>query len=265
MSVLFPDHRGVAGGPVAVSVEHAASSHLRRYCCTATWAATPTGPDGTGSAALPTPASSFVTTLLRCATYLDAFLLSLAGMFLLPALSPDATANTDSMLMAPATSGAALANASASALSAATAGGRPMVAALARPFGLPPLCAAAALAALVVLRLLLASRRVVEQSVTAVRDVGLQLTTRTLGGATHAQLLDVGRIDGILIYEGYFRHRCVYFLCVVMREAPHTVVLFDDTLPRRAALVPVLRGRRHVLYGEREHGLSLPELLAAAE
>ena len=50
--------------------------------------------------------------------------------------------------------------------------------------------------------------------------------------------------------------------CVV-RDADGPVVVFDEFLPGRAVLVPVLRGLRHVLYGEPEEGATLAERLAA--
>jgi hypothetical protein len=117
------------------------------------------------------------------------------------------------------------------------------------------------------------------ESVTAIRGVGLQIATRPsrtlrslfggaspsaaavasgggggIGSGTVRRVLDLNTIDAIVIHEGYFRHRCVYFLAVVVRDEPRSVVLFADTLPRLEALRIVLRGLRHVLHGTPEFG-----------
>jgi len=109
------------------------------------------------------------------------------------------------------------------------------------------------------------------ESVTAIRGVGLQISTRPgrqwgassprstsgIGAGTVRRVIDVNSIDALVIHESYYRHRCVYFLAVVVRDEPKSVVLFADTLPRLEALRVVLRGLRHVLYGSPEHGPTL--------
>jgi hypothetical protein len=107
------------------------------------------------------------------------------------------------------------------------------------------------------------------ESVTAIRGVGLQIVSRPgrqwgsasgstgIAAGTVQRVLDVNSIDASVIHEGYFRHRCVYFLAAVVRDEPESVVLFADTLPRLEALRAVLRGLRHVLYGTPEYGPTL--------
>jgi hypothetical protein len=97
------------------------------------------------------------------------------------------------------------------------------------------------------------------ESVTAIRGVGLQVAQRTPRGDVVSRVIDVNSIDCLAIHEGFFRHQVVYFLAVVVRDAPKVEVLFAGTMPRLVTLRPVLRGLRQVLYGEPEHGCSLAE------
>jgi hypothetical protein len=121
------------------------------------------------------------------------------------------------------------------------------------------------LVAVVVLRVLWASfNSVPVESVTAIRGIGLQVSKRTSRGDAIERVIDVNSIDCLVIHEGYFRHQTVYFLAVVVRDSPQSVVLFADTLPRLTMLRVVLRGLRHVLYQEPEHGLSLAEANTAS-
>lgn len=98
------------------------------------------------------------------------------------------------------------------------------------------------------------------EEVFAVRGVGLQLSSRDgLRRQSVCKVIDVNTIDAVVIHEGYFRHQVVYYLCVVVKDSPDVVVLFEDTLPRLAALRHILRGIRHVLYNEREFGPSMAD------
>ena len=251
MSIVARHHRGATGGPVTVSLEQGASSHYRRYACAADAALADSDYTHVSEP------SGRLATFARCVTYLDALLLSFAAMFAVPAANA-AFAAADATV---ATGAAAVLQVPAGAGKCSVANALANTTFLARPLGLHPASVVALLVAAVLIRAFVASGRVCEQSVTALRDVGLQLTTRTVGGATRTRLLDLAHIDGLLIHEGYFRQRCVFFLCAVVRDADGPVVLFDETLPGRAVLVPVLRGLRHVLYGEREHGAALAEQL----
>lgn len=119
--------------------------------------------------------------------------------------------------------------------------------------------------AFAVVRVVFFLRGTVEESVLAVRGIGLQLTRRNALGQTVSRFIDQGAVTSLFVHEGYFRHQCVFFMGAVVEEQDRTVVFFDETLPRVAVLRTVLRGLREVLYNESPEGPSLAEIEAAGK
>lgn len=99
-----------------------------------------------------------------------------------------------------------------------------------------------------------------EETVTALRGVGLQITSSSWGGIVRrSTFVDLESIHTLGIHEGYFRHRCVFFLMLTQELREDVVVLFQSALPRLPVIQSILRGLRHTLYQERLEGQSLAE------
>lgn len=114
---------------------------------------------------------------------------------------------------------------------------------------------------LAVLRFVFALRKVFVEEVIAIRGVGLQLTDYDVFGRIKRRtFIDAKLIRSLVIHDAFFRYQPIFFLSSSIENQSQRVVFFAETLPRLAVLQVVLRGLRHVLYGEEEEGPSLSEI-----
>ena len=121
---------------------------------------------------------------------------------------------------------------------------------------------AAAIVLFLAVKIPLRVRQVAEEEVLIIQGVGVQVTTRNFLGAVVSQrFTDVSLIRSIFIHEGFFRHRVVFFLAILVENRSDLEVLFEHSLPRLAALRPMLNGIRAVLYpSKKEFGPSLADI-----
>lgn len=121
-----------------------------------------------------------------------------------------------------------------------------------------------AIALFVAIKVPLRMRQVAEEEILVVQGVGVQVTIRNFLGSTVSQkFIDASLIRSIFIHEGFFRHRVIFFLAILIENRSDLEVLFQESLPRLAALRPILCGIRSVLYpSKREFGPSLADLAA---
>lgn len=114
---------------------------------------------------------------------------------------------------------------------------------------------------LVAIRFLFALQRVYIEEVIAIRGVGIQLTDYgVFNQIRRRQLIDMKLIRSLVIHDAFFRYQPIFFLSSSVENQSKRIVFFAETLPRLAALQMVLRGLRHILYGEEEEGPSLSEM-----
>ena len=100
-----------------------------------------------------------------------------------------------------------------------------------------------------------------EECVTACRGIGLQISSSSLFGLRkESTFVDLNCIQALAIHEGFYRHQCIFYLCVVVDQREDVLVLFSNTVPRLAVARRILRGLRETLYHERADGLSLSEM-----
>lgn len=119
------------------------------------------------------------------------------------------------------------------------------------------------LLAVLLARLLRAYRRVYMEEVIAIRGVGLQMRTYGIFGQVKAEVfVSRSMIRSLVIHDAFFRFQPIFFLSASVENQAERLVFFDETLPRLEVLQPVLRGLRHILYGEDELSPSLAEQLA---
>eukprot|EP00744_Colponema_vietnamica_P002865 GILI01004456.1.p1 GENE.GILI01004456.1~~GILI01004456.1.p1 ORF type:complete len:344 (-),score=41.27 GILI01004456.1:37-1068(-) len=119
-----------------------------------------------------------------------------------------------------------------------------------------------AIAVFVAVKVPLRMRQIAEEEILVIQGVGIQVTIRNfLGTVVSQRFIDASLIRSIFIHEGFFRHRVIFFLAVLIENRSDLEVLFQESLPRLAALRPILSGIRTVLYpSKKEFGPSLADL-----
>ncbi|KAK9721487.1 hypothetical protein K7432_003405 [Basidiobolus ranarum] len=90
-----------------------------------------------------------------------------------------------------------------------------------------------------------------QESILAVRDVGVQVKTTYLMGRTVSQFIDKSKIGEIIINEGFTMLQVKYYLAIIV-EKKKMVVVFEHLLPRLNILLTVYRGTRAIMFNEHE-------------
>eukprot|EP00953_Heterococcus_sp_UTEX-ZZ885_P026294 14217-Heterococcus_DN1.PRE.6 len=91
--------------------------------------------------------------------------------------------------------------------------------------------------------LCLAAQRsqVLEESVTIMRGLGVQLITRYRSGSQSVVLLAVDRIDSVIINEAITMQRVIFYLAFIVKGKDSLAVAFEATRPRLHMLKAVYR------------------------
>jgi hypothetical protein len=79
---------------------------------------------------------------------------------------------------------------------------------------------------------LVVGKSVVQESVAAVRGLGLQLTTVYDDGSRESTFIEAGSIRGVIVNEGIRRCRVIYYLAVAASGRKNLVLLFEHSQPR---------------------------------
>eukprot|EP00455_Lapot_gusevi_P035354 TRINITY_DN3913_c0_g4_i1.p1 TRINITY_DN3913_c0_g4~~TRINITY_DN3913_c0_g4_i1.p1 ORF type:complete len:190 (-),score=28.01 TRINITY_DN3913_c0_g4_i1:4-573(-) len=94
--------------------------------------------------------------------------------------------------------------------------------------------------------------RVKEESLLVIHEFGVQLKKKYFTGKEKNLFLDRSRIKDVIINEGFFRCRIIFYLAFIEEGRPNLVLAFEDLIPRLNTLLRVYKGTRAVLYGEKE-------------
>ncbi|KEG07844.1 phosphatidylinositol glycan, class H [Trypanosoma grayi] len=112
-----------------------------------------------------------------------------------------------------------------------------------------------------VCRLVVGVRRVHTEEVTAIRGLGMQITSYGAFGGIRAQrFVELRLIRSLIIHDAFFRCQAIFFLSATVENEATRLVLFEETLPRLAVLQRFLCGLRQILYEEPEEGATLGEM-----
>ena len=92
--------------------------------------------------------------------------------------------------------------------------------------------------------------RVRSESVLVLRDLGIQLQTTFVWGNASFLFVEKERILEILINEGVTCHAVVFYLAVVVKDAPDLLLVFPRLQPRLPTLRTVYNHLRQVVFNE---------------
>jgi hypothetical protein len=103
------------------------------------------------------------------------------------------------------------------------------------------------------------------ESILAIRDIGVQVKTVYANGRERSRFIEQSKLADVLINEGIFLQKFVYYMMLMVKDQHRTVVVFENTLPRLHCLLKVYRGVRSIMYGEPEEDDTQTSPAAAAE
>jgi hypothetical protein len=95
---------------------------------------------------------------------------------------------------------------------------------------------------------LLLPRLVVEESLLAMRGLGLQLTTRRDDGSTSSQFIDAQSVKALVVNEGVQSCDVWYYLAVVVVGRPTMVLAYEASRPRLAVLSHIYKRVHSLMY-----------------
>eukprot|EP01084_Bolivina_argentea_P241720 405703_1 len=91
-------------------------------------------------------------------------------------------------------------------------------------------------------------RRVIEETVIIVPGLGISIQKRLQSGVLHnSDFIHVSSMEAVVIHEGFFHGRVVYFLAIVVKGRDELVIMFKNFLPRLEILKPVYKKLREHL------------------
>ncbi|GAM28489.1 hypothetical protein SAMD00019534_116650, partial [Acytostelium subglobosum LB1] len=105
--------------------------------------------------------------------------------------------------------------------------------------------------AIIAIRLCLKMFIIREESLTVIRELGIQLRKKYLLKET-VEFIEKSRISSIIINEGISRYRVVYYMAFIVEGKQKMILAFDDLIPRINVLLKIYRGTRALMYGENE-------------
>lgn len=122
------------------------------------------------------------------------------------------------------------------------------------------------LSAALVLRYLMLRNRVVEgtlatcceditlvlESLTIIRESGVQIQTRYYNGKQSQLFIDRKRIKSVIINETISKFGVVFYMAFIVDKRSKMILGFQNIYPRIKLLLPIYRGTRSMLFGEPE-------------
>ncbi|KAI9276797.1 GPI-GlcNAc transferase complex, PIG-H component-domain-containing protein [Phascolomyces articulosus] len=95
----------------------------------------------------------------------------------------------------------------------------------------------------------LKSHTVKEESILAIREIGIQVRTVYWGGRSVSKFIDQHKIDDIIINEGITMWQIKSYMAILVKNQDRMVVVFEHLLPRlRPVLLDVYWGTRAVIF-----------------
>ncbi|CDS04036.1 hypothetical protein LRAMOSA06991 [Lichtheimia ramosa] len=95
----------------------------------------------------------------------------------------------------------------------------------------------------------LKSRIVIQESILAMKDVGIQVRTVYWGGRTVSRFIDRRKIHDIVINEGITMWQIKSYMAIIVKNQEHMIVVFEHLLPRlRPTLLEAYAGTRAIIF-----------------
>ncbi|OZJ06195.1 hypothetical protein BZG36_00979 [Bifiguratus adelaidae] len=87
-----------------------------------------------------------------------------------------------------------------------------------------------------------------EESILAIREVGVQVKTTYVSGQSKIRFIDKSKLVNIVIHEGITMWQLKSYLTILVRDEHRTTVVFEHLLPRlRPTLLQVYHGVRGIM------------------
>eukprot|EP01118_Nematostelium_gracile_P004144 TRINITY_DN14878_c0_g1_i2.p1 TRINITY_DN14878_c0_g1~~TRINITY_DN14878_c0_g1_i2.p1 ORF type:complete len:165 (+),score=25.07 TRINITY_DN14878_c0_g1_i2:90-584(+) len=94
--------------------------------------------------------------------------------------------------------------------------------------------------------------QIVEESLVVIRDLGVQLETKSYGGKKTHLFIDKARIKSIIINEGIKSYDFILYMAFIVEGNNKTILTFRHLFPKLKDLIPIYRGTRAIMFGELE-------------
>ncbi|CAO3649993.1 unnamed protein product [Mucor fragilis] len=108
----------------------------------------------------------------------------------------------------------------------------------------------AATAALIWLLLKRKSAR--QESILAIRDVGIQVKTTYWGGSSVSRFINRNKIDDVIINEGISFWQIKSYMAILVKDEDKMVVVFEHLLPRlKPVLLRAYQGTRAIIFTQK--------------
>ncbi|KAL9552262.1 hypothetical protein MBANPS3_003875 [Mucor bainieri] len=100
---------------------------------------------------------------------------------------------------------------------------------------------------------LFAKRKSVRQeSILAIRDVGIQVKTTYWGGSSVTRFINRNKIDDVIINEGISFWQIKSYMAILVKDEDKMVVVFEHLLPRlRPVLLRAYQGTRTIIFTQK--------------
>jgi len=92
------------------------------------------------------------------------------------------------------------------------------------------------------------------ESISVIRGLGIQISSKTRMGRETCCLFDSSRIEDVVINEGISLWRVRYYLAIILKDSENLKLVFPETFPGIEQLVEIYHGTRALLFGNQELG-----------
>ena len=88
------------------------------------------------------------------------------------------------------------------------------------------------------------------ESLLAIQEMGVQLTTTYLNGTKHSKFIEKAKIRSVLMNEGVTLCRVVLYVAFIVKNESKMILAFENLRPNLRALSKVIGGICSVMFGE---------------
>ncbi|KAF1799451.1 GPI-GlcNAc transferase complex, PIG-H component-domain-containing protein [Mucor lusitanicus] len=100
--------------------------------------------------------------------------------------------------------------------------------------------------------LFLKRKSVRQESILAIRDVGIQVKTTYWGGSSVSRFINRNKIDDVIINEGISFWQIKSYMAILVKDEDKMVVVFEHLLPRlKPVLLRAYQGTRTIIFTQK--------------
>jgi len=103
---------------------------------------------------------------------------------------------------------------------------------------------------LIILRISMRNQVVMEEALTVMRGLGIQLETVYRSGKAVQHFIEKKQIKDVIINEGIKSYKIVCYICILVEGQDKMTIAFHNLLPKLELLIPVFRTSRNILFDE---------------